>query len=176
MGIFRREEKKVRETIELYVSGIIEKDLDMLMSLIALDNDFLVINQNPFEKIIGAKKYYKAMDNFFLMTQDLEVNIEWMFLSVVDNMSWVNSEMIIKYVRGNMNFEEKRSMTFVLEKRRGDWFIVHIINLIEDVEEEEIVDNEVLEETEVYQFNSDDLNIELGENGVESEESDLENQ
>jgi len=176
MGIFRREEKKVRETIELYVSGIIEKDLDMLMSLIALDNDFLVINQNPFEKIIGAKKYYKAMDNFFLMTQDLEVNIEWMFLSVVDNMSWVNSEMIIKYVRGNMNFEEKRSMTFVLEKRRGDWFIVHIINLIEDVEEEEIVDNEVLEETEVYQFNSDDLNIELGEKGVESEESDLENQ
>ena len=176
MGIFRREEKKVRETIELYVSGIIEKDLDMLMSLIALDDDFLVINQNPFEKIIGAKKYYKAMDNFFLMNQDLEVNIEWMFLSVVDNMSWVNSEMIIKYVRGNMNFEEKRSMTFVLEKRRGDWFIVHIINLIEDVEEEEIVDNEVLEETEVYQFNSDDLNIELGEKGVESEESDLENQ
>lgn len=176
MGIFRREEKKVRETIELYVSGIVEKDLDMLMSLIALDDDFLIINQNPYEKIIGAKKYYKAMENFFVFAQDLDISIEWMFLSVVDNMSWVNSEMIFKYSREDKVIEENRSMTFVLEKRRGDWFVVHIINLIEMVEVEEIVDDEVTEETEVYQFDSGDLNVELGEEDIETEQNDLENQ
>ena len=171
MGIFRNENKKVRETIELYANGLVDKNLDMIMSLVAFDQDFLFINQNPYEKIVGAKKFYVKMKEYFKFTESIDVGIDWMFLSIIDNMAWVNSEMTFTIERGNRTIEENRSTTFILEKRRGDWFIVHVLNSISS-ELESIPESEetVSEETEVYDFENKDIDIELGEEDNQSQE------
>jgi ketosteroid isomerase-like protein len=155
MGIFRNEEKKVRETIELYANGFVDKDLDMIMSLVALDEDFLFINQNPYEKIIGAKKFYIRTKEMLKASDDIDIGIEWMFLSVADNTAWVNSEMRFCFKSGNHVTDEYRSVTFVLEKRRGDWYIVHVINSVCEIEEEQAVS----EETEIYDFDNHEMDL-----------------
>jgi len=153
MGIFRKEEKKVRETIEMYASGLADKDIEMLMSLVALDEDFLMINQDPYEKIIGAKKFYIKTKEFLKSTDNIDIKIDWMFLSVIEVAAWVNCEMLFIIQRGNYVTEEKRSITFILEKRRGDWYIVHIINSVDPsaVKEADEAGNEVSEDTEIYE-------------------------
>lgn len=182
MGIFRREEKKVRETIELYISGLMDKDIDMLMSLIILEDDFLLINQNPYEKIIGAKKFNSEMKEFFKAPWKLDVSINWMFLSIVDNMAWANSEMVFRFEHKNRVFNEERSITFVLEKRRGDWYIAHVINAVNEAHED-IVEKEedkpkektvVMDHTEVYDFTDKDLRIKVKteDNGDEDDRAE----
>ena len=177
MGIFRREEKKVRETIELYISGLMDKDLDMLMSLIIIEDDFLLINQNPYEKIIGAKKFNTEMKEFFRAPWKLDISINWMFLSIVDNVAWANSEMMFRFEHKNRAFKEERSITFVLERRRGDWYIVHIINAVNDADADEETEQEeekpkektvVMDHTEVYDFAEKDLKSEPGSEAQET--------
>jgi ketosteroid isomerase-like protein len=171
MGIFKREEKKVRETIELYANAFIDKDIDMLMSLVALDEDFLLINQKPYEKVIGAKKFYHVMKDFIGVADEIDISINWMFLSVIDNMSWVNSEMLFNIKKARRVIEESRSVTFILEKRRGDWYIVHIINSVIDTTEadEPAEENIVCEETGVYEFDKDEKSSEKDETAEDTD-------
>lgn len=116
----------VAETIARYIEAVEAEDLEKYAAVVAHDGDLAwygsmpgqIVGWGEVEGVIGGM--FEALSDIRITQTDLRIR-----MSPDRQVAWATCLWDFRAVMGDQPIEEPTRCTWVLERREGDWVIVH---------------------------------------------------
>ena len=116
--------KEVMAVICKFVEAYSKRDINNLLSIIAIDEDITVFGLEPDEKCIGIDKIKSQLERDWYQTNISSIEFTWISISSAGLLAWVASEALMKIKANGTSVILPSRITSVLEKRDGKWLVV----------------------------------------------------
>jgi len=119
--------KAVKAALDLWTTGVQNKDMATISKAVVHDDDMVWIGGNKREWIIGYDALERAMEgqNSALDHIRIEVSDETIHVSADRLFAWATSQWKFCAQAGGQLIEIPLRTTWILEKRKPGWVIVH---------------------------------------------------
>lgn len=101
-----------------------KRDIEGLMSTLALDDDLFLFGTGIDEKRIGRAEFKFQAERDWAQTEALAFNFTWQQVSAAGPVAWVAAEGLGQGKVGGQEIEFPLRMTAVLEQRGDEWLFV----------------------------------------------------
>jgi ketosteroid isomerase-like protein len=101
------------------------QDMDGLMACFAPDSESVMFGTGADEKRIGLAEIRFQAQRDWDQADAISMAFDWMSVSAAGPVAWVATDGAFKIRAGDQAFAMPARGTFVLEKRAGQWLVVH---------------------------------------------------
>jgi len=120
------EKQKIKAVLESYITSIETENIDLYAEILAHDQDMVnfgtseppIVGWDPLRKIIEGQN--AALSQTKIMDSDLAIHI-----SKDGNFAWATDLWDFNAMAGNQQLQIPVRCTWILEKRNGQWVIIH---------------------------------------------------
>ncbi len=121
------EEKKIEEVIDRYYRALTERKIELLDDVMAHDSDMVTFGTDRDERWVGWKELREIHQRQFEAITSYEIHGDnrTVRLNAAENTSWFSETMKTHIDSRGKSYDLELRMTGVLEKREGEWKIVH---------------------------------------------------
>jgi ketosteroid isomerase-like protein len=102
-----------------------ERNLQDFMACFVPDEDTVVIGTGSDEKRVGPEQIRAQVERDWSQTESIEMAFEWKSISAAGPLAWVALEGAFRIRAGGQAMALPVRTSLVLEKRRGQWLVVH---------------------------------------------------
>ena len=118
-------EAAVIKTVNKVIDSYKRRDMEAFMATFAPDADTVVYGTGADEKRIGPDEIRFQAQRDWDQTDALSMVFNEMSVSAAGSVAWVASDGGFQIRAGGQEFNMPARVSMVLEKRNGDWLIVH---------------------------------------------------
>jgi uncharacterized protein (TIGR02246 family) len=118
-------EAAVIKTVNKVIDSYKRRDMEAFMATFAPDADTVVYGTGADEKRIGPDEIRFQAQRDWDQTDALSMVFNEMSVSAAGSVAWVASDGGFQIRAGEQEFNMPARVSMVLEKRNGDWLIVH---------------------------------------------------
>lgn len=111
-------------TVNRFFKAYEDRDLDDMLSLLAPDDDVVLIGTGADEKRVGAAGVQAQAERDWSQTDSIALRIGWHMVSAAGPVAWLSADVAFHGSVGGQAFVLPGRLTAVLEKRGGDWLFV----------------------------------------------------
>lgn len=113
----------VKSALNKVSEGYASRNLDLLRSAFAPDPDVVMYGTGADEKRVGLDEIEMQAQRDWSQTDSATVNYGWMSISAAGNVAWAATDATFELSAGGQEMSFPARITFVLEKREGQWLI-----------------------------------------------------
>lgn len=119
-------EAAVLDVLDRFADYYYQRDFENLWRLFARDPDIVIIGTGADEKAIGPQETGPGYRRDFSQISSISAVRKWVGpVSAAGDVAWVASEWLVDWSIGESDSHGLVRRTFVLERRGGEWLIVH---------------------------------------------------
>lgn len=118
-------ESEVKAVLQTMADAYAERDLRKLMRCFAPDVDAVLYGTGADEKRIGPEEISVQVHRDWAQTEAATMVFASTSVSAAGTVAWAAIDGSFKLQAGGQNMNLPARITFVLEKRDGNWLIVH---------------------------------------------------
>ena len=122
------EKAKVEQVLYKYAEAWHLKNTDLFSSLFSNDADMIIFDGNSSERFVGWTAWKERLQEHFGLFENVAISYENVNIKVSKSgtFSWLSCIANTKYTyNGKPRIVSGLRMTWVLEKRKKNWLIVH---------------------------------------------------
>ena len=117
-------EAAVKAVLDRMAEGYARRDLAQLRAAFAPDPDVLLYGTGADEKRVGMTEIQAQAERDWAQTESAVVTFGWTSVSAAGPVAWVATDASFNLTAGGQEMKLPARITFVLEQRGADWFIV----------------------------------------------------
>ena len=117
-------ERSVKAVLNQFAEAYVRRDLPSLRSAFASDPDVLLFGTGADEKRVGLSEIQRQAERDWSQTESIDVTYGWMSVSSAASVAWVATSATFNVKAGGKVLILPARITFVLENRSDQWFIV----------------------------------------------------
>jgi len=121
----RQTEVAVDATIKKLTDAYKRRNLEKLMECFAPDADLVLYGTGADEKRIGPEHVRAQVERDWAQTESIEISFAWKSISAAGTVAWVAADGSFKARAAGQDMGFPVRASFVLEKRGGEWLVVH---------------------------------------------------
>jgi len=122
------EKAKVKSVLDKYIEAWKNEDLEIFSKIFAPDEDIVIFLADSPELFIGWETWKEKIQSYFEPIENIDVSFRDEFIKVHSSgdMAWLSCIEDANYVyKGEPVRVKGGRVTWVMEKRNGNWVIVH---------------------------------------------------
>jgi ketosteroid isomerase-like protein len=118
-------EAEVRAALTKFTDSYARHDMETLTACIAPDPDVVMFGTGADEKRIGRTEIQLQARRDWAQTEAISMVFDWISISAAGPVAWAAVDGAFKIGAGGEEFRMPVRGSFVLEKRNGEWLVVH---------------------------------------------------
>ena len=119
----KAQEVEINKFIEGLTSAYSNRNREIVVSAYAQDPG-LIIYWNG-KQLNGASQFKEALEGWLNQVDTLSIELQQLDTHIFGRFAWVASQCLVKTYKGSVESELEGTMTWVLERKRSAWVILH---------------------------------------------------